>query len=207
VPQNKRERLLQDFQSGELPILVATDVAARGLHIPDVSHVFNYDLPQDAEDYVHRIGRTARAGASGDAVGFACEEYSFSLLEIEQFIGSKIPVARITAELLPELTPPPRGEIRERAREHEQARTGGRGRRDEHGGRGNRGARPPQRGHREVRPSAPAARDEKPAAPVTAAVAVPAPVAAREQPAAERPKTGRANANVHRRKTETPVIG
>jgi ATP-dependent RNA helicase RhlB len=201
VPQNKRERLLQDFQSGELPILVATDVAARGLHIPDVSHVFNYDLPQDAEDYVHRIGRTARAGASGDAVGFACEDYSFSLLEIEQFIGFKIPVARITPELLPKLTPPPRGEIRERAREHEQARTGGRGRRDEHGGRG---ARPPQRGHREARPSAPAARTEKPAAP---AVAVPAPAAAREQPAAERPKTGRPNVNVRRHKTETPVIG
>src|SRR5690606_14517514 len=62
VPQKKRERLLGQFQSGELPVLVATDVAARGLHIPDVSHVFNYDLPQDREDYVHRIGRTARAG-------------------------------------------------------------------------------------------------------------------------------------------------
>jgi ATP-dependent RNA helicase RhlB len=201
VPQNKRERLLQDFQSGELPILVATDVAARGLHIPDVSHVFNYDLPQDAEDYVHRIGRTARAGASGDAVGFACEEYSFSLLEIEQYIGFKIPVARITQELLPELTPPPRGEIRERAREHEQARTGGRGRRDERGGRGSsRAARPPQRGKRESRPSAPAA-------PVTAAVPAVAPPPAPGQAAAERPKSGRPHANIRRRKTETPVIG
>jgi len=208
VPQNKRERLLQDFQSGELPILVATDVAARGLHIPDVSHVFNYDLPQDAEDYVHRIGRTARAGAAGDAVGFACEEYSFSLLEIEQYIGSKIPVARITQELLPVLTPPPRGEIRERAREHEQARTGGRGRRDERGGgRGNRGARPPQRGQRESRPSAPAAREDKPAAPVTVAVPLAAPTPTPVQPATERPKTGQPQANLRRRKTETPVIG
>ena len=65
VPQKKRLRLLDRFKQGELPILLATDVAARGLHIPDVSHVFNYDLPQDAEDYVHRVGRTARAGAKG----------------------------------------------------------------------------------------------------------------------------------------------
>ena len=71
VPQKKRQSLLRQFQDGELAILVATDVAARGLHIPDVSHVFNYDLPQDAEDYVHRIGRTARLGADGDAISFA----------------------------------------------------------------------------------------------------------------------------------------
>ena len=68
-------------------MLVATDVAARGLHIPSVSHVFNYDLPQDAEDYVHRIGRTARAGASGHAISFACEDHAFSLMDIEQYIG------------------------------------------------------------------------------------------------------------------------
>ncbi len=201
VPQNKRERLLQDFQSGELPIMVATDVAARGLHIPDVSHVFNYDLPQDAEDYVHRIGRTARAGASGDAVGFACEEYSFSLLEIEQYIGFKIPVARITADLLPQLTPPPRGEIRERAREHEQARTGGRGRRDE------RGSRPPPRGRHGSRPSAPVRRNETTAAPPVRSAEAPAPAPVHTPPAAERPKAGRLNTNVRRRKTEVPSIG
>ena len=90
VPQKKRLRLLVDFQKGDLPILVATDVAARGLHIPDVSHVINFDLPQDPEDYVHRIGRTARAGASGDAISFACEEYAFSLPDIEQYLGHKI---------------------------------------------------------------------------------------------------------------------
>jgi len=212
VPQNKRERLLQDFQSGELPILVATDVAARGLHIPDVSHVFNYDLPQDAEDYVHRIGRTARAGASGDAVGFACEEYSFSVIEIEQFIGFKIPVARITQELLPVLTPPPRGEIRERARAHEQARTGGRGRRDERGGRGQRGARPPQRGRQDSRPSAPAPKphaiaETKPVTAPPRAARAPAAAPAHSQPATEQPRTGRPHANIRRRKTETPVIG
>ena len=70
VPQKKRQRLFQEFSEGKLPVLVATDLAARGLHIPDVSHIFNFDLPQNAEDYVHRIGRTARAGASGDAVSF-----------------------------------------------------------------------------------------------------------------------------------------
>ncbi len=100
VPQRKRQRLLSKFQSGELPILIATDVAARGLHVPDVTHVFNYDLPQQAEDYVHRIGRTARAGKSGDAISFACEQYAFSLPEIEEFIGHGIEVADITDDLL-----------------------------------------------------------------------------------------------------------
>ncbi len=100
VPQKKRLRLLREFQSGDLPVLVATDVAARGLHIPEVSHVFNFDLPQDAEDYVHRIGRTARAGAAGDAISFACEDYAYSLPEIEEYIGIKIPVQSVGQELL-----------------------------------------------------------------------------------------------------------
>ncbi len=102
VPQTKRLSLLKKFQNGELAILVATDVAARGLHIPDVSHVINFDLPHDSEDYVHRIGRTARAGASGDAISFACEEYAFSLPDIESFLGHKIPLAQITPDLLAE---------------------------------------------------------------------------------------------------------
>ena len=106
VPQNKRLRLLQAFTDGELNIMVATDVAARGLHIPAVSHVINYDLPQDAEDYVHRIGRTARAGASGDALSFACDEYVFSLPEIEEYIGHKIQVVPISSELLVKPKPP-----------------------------------------------------------------------------------------------------
>ena len=108
VPQTQRMSLLEKFKRGELPILVATDVAARGLHIADVSHVINYDLPQDCEDYVHRVGRTARAGASGDAISFACEEYVFSLMDIEDFIGMKIPVASFGSELLVEPKHPPR---------------------------------------------------------------------------------------------------
>jgi ATP-dependent RNA helicase RhlB len=108
VPQTKRQRLLKEFQSGTLPVLIATDVAARGLHIPDVSHVFNYDLPQDAEDYVHRIGRTARVGKDGDAISFACENYVYSLPEIEAFIGHKIPVEAVPEGCIAELKPPVR---------------------------------------------------------------------------------------------------
>ncbi|MCI0749052.1 MAG: DEAD/DEAH box helicase [Nevskiales bacterium] len=94
VPQNKRERLLQEFKDGTLPVLVATDVAARGLHIPAVSHVINYDLPQDPEDYVHRIGRTARAGESGNAISLCCETWVYSLPDIERYIGTRLPVLR-----------------------------------------------------------------------------------------------------------------
>ena len=106
VPQNKRMRMLQQFQKGELPVLIGTDVASRGLHIPDVQYVMNYDLPQDAEDYVHRIGRTARAGASGDAISFGCETYAVSLPDIEAYIGNKIPVVKYDPDLLPELIKP-----------------------------------------------------------------------------------------------------
>jgi ATP-dependent RNA helicase RhlB len=93
LDQRARLRLVRDFKSGELPILVATDVASRGLHVDEVSHVINYDLPQDAENYVHRVGRTARAGASGKAISLACEEYVESLEGIEHLTGFKIPVA------------------------------------------------------------------------------------------------------------------
>jgi ATP-dependent RNA helicase RhlB len=106
VPQKKRLRMLMDFQSGDLPVLIGTDVASRGLHIPDVQYVINYDLPQDSEDYVHRIGRTARAGASGDAISFGCETYAVSLPDIEDYIGHKIPVANYDVSMLPELTRP-----------------------------------------------------------------------------------------------------
>jgi ATP-dependent RNA helicase RhlB len=100
VPQAKRLRFLRDFHNGDLAVLIATDVASRGLHIPDVSHVFNFDLPQDAADYVHRIGRTARAGAEGDAISFACEEFAVSLPDIEAYLGHKIPSAPIGPGLL-----------------------------------------------------------------------------------------------------------
>lgn len=141
VPQTQRLRILQDFMEGRLPVLVATDVAARGLHIPDVSHVFNFDLPQNAEDYVHRIGRTARAGASGDAVSFACERYVFSLPEIEAYIGHKLPTAPILPEMLPPLEPS--------AKRAYHARHGA------ERGRGGRSDRRPGKSHAPRRPERP----------------------------------------------------
>ena len=110
VRQNKRERLLKQFEEGKYQLLVATDVAARGLHIDDVSHVFNFDLPQVEEDYVHRIGRTARAGASGEAHSFACEDTAFYLSPIEDLIEMQIPMATVSSELLAELKRPIKGE-------------------------------------------------------------------------------------------------
>jgi ATP-dependent RNA helicase RhlB len=126
VPQKKRQTLLKRFHDGELPVLVATDVAARGLHIPDVTHVINFDLPQDAEDYVHRIGRTARLGAKGEAISFACENYAFHLPEIEEFIGYPITMDQADDEQMPEIkrVPP-------RQRRHNR--------------RGGGGSRPPRR--------------------------------------------------------------
>ncbi len=100
VPQKKREKLLQKFKDGDVNVLIATDVAARGLHIPDVNLVVNFDLPTDAEDYVHRIGRTGRAGASGVAASLICETYAMNIMDIEEFIEHRIPVERDIAELL-----------------------------------------------------------------------------------------------------------
>ena len=114
VPQKKRQTLLKKFQDGEFSTLVATDVAARGLHIPEVSHVFNFDLPQSGEDYVHRIGRTARAGASGFAISFACEDFAHYIMDIEEYIDQKIGKEAVTSELLIEPKPPIKMERRPR---------------------------------------------------------------------------------------------
>jgi ATP-dependent RNA helicase RhlB len=92
LPQRKRLRLMEQFKKGKLHILVATDVASRGIHIEDVTHVINYDLPQDVENYVHRIGRTARAGKTGRAFALACEEYVYHLEPLENMLGYQIPV-------------------------------------------------------------------------------------------------------------------
>lgn len=100
IAQNKRIRTLDDFKSGKLPVLVATDVAGRGLHIDDVSHVVNYTLPEEPEDYVHRIGRTGRAGAIGTSISFACEEDSFLLPAIEEKLGMKLDCIHPEEELL-----------------------------------------------------------------------------------------------------------
>lgn len=158
VPQKKRESLLNRFQKGQLEILVATDVAARGLHIDGIKYVYNYDLPFDAEDYVHRIGRTARLGEEGDAISFACERYAMGLPDIEAYIEQKIPSEPVTKELLtplprPERPAPAAGEegednesvgqifreVREARAAEEERRGGGRsGGRSGGGGRGGR---------------------------------------------------------------------
>ena len=91
VPQNQRIKTLESFREGDIQVLVATDVAGRGIHIEDVSHVINYTLPEDPEDYVHRIGRTGRAGAKGVSISFVGEEDAFSLPEIERYINGKLP--------------------------------------------------------------------------------------------------------------------
>ena len=111
VDQRKRIKLLERLKDGSLRVLVCTDVASRGLHIENVTHIFNYDLPQDPEDYVHRIGRTARAGASGKAFSLACEQYVYSLEAIEEFVGHKLPHDFAKPDMFVEpapWTPPPR---------------------------------------------------------------------------------------------------
>jgi ATP-dependent RNA helicase RhlB len=123
VPQKKRLGILEDFTQGNLDLLVATDVAARGLHVDEVTHVFNYDLPDDAEDYVHRIGRTGRAGKSGRAISFACEKYAMNLPPIEGYIQHAIPVTDYDSRHLLEDVKPPRMQQRRR---NSSARSGNR---------------------------------------------------------------------------------
>jgi len=135
VVQTKRLKVLDDFRDGSLPILVATDVASRGLHIEGVTHVINYDLPQDPEDYVHRIGRTARVGAEGKALTLACEDYVYSIDAIQRFVGYELPVSFAGDDLYAEVRP----------REHRPRRSDPR--RD----------RPPRRGAADTRRDRPAA--------------------------------------------------
>ncbi|MHB8534848.1 MAG: ATP-dependent RNA helicase RhlB [Sulfuricaulis sp.] len=196
VPQNLRLRILLDFTEGRLPVLVATDVAARGLHIPDVSHVFNYDLPQNAEDYVHRIGRTARAGASGDAVSFACERFVFGLPDIEAYIGYKIPTAPVLPEMLPQLAPSAKREYHARA-----GADRGRGGRPERGrGRG-REPRRPDREHRrdpQAMTAEPPRQEPRPVEAAPPPAAPPRPAAVSKQPIKPVPR---------RNGGEKPIIG
>ena len=190
VPQKKRESLLNRFQKGQLEILVATDVAARGLHIDGIKYVYNYDLPFDAEDYVHRIGRTARLGEEGDAISFACERYAMGLPDIEAYIEQKIPSEPVTKELMTPLPRPERpapavgeegednesvGQIFREAREaraaEEERRGGGRSGGRSGSGGGGRGGRDGERsGERRPRgPRKPRVEGEQAAAPVAGA--------------------------------------
>ncbi|WP_041765041.1 ATP-dependent RNA helicase RhlB [Pseudoxanthomonas suwonensis] len=211
VPQKKRETLLNRFQKGQLEILVATDVAARGLHIDGIKYVYNYDLPFDAEDYVHRIGRTARLGEEGDAISFACERYAMSLPDIEAYIEQKIPSEPVTAELLTPLPRPERvraegdegedesiGQIFREAREQraadEERRGGGRSR----GGRsgsGSGGGRSGERREGERRPRRkPQGEGAAPTAAGEAQAVAPAAAVAEAPRAAQAPAAGSAPA-------------
>ena len=124
VQQKKRLTILEDFTTGALDLLVATDVAARGLHIEKVTHVFNYDLPDDAEDYVHRIGRTGRAGQTGKAISFACERYAQNLPAIETYIGHDVPVTDYNPLFLLDDVPAPKFQRRPPARGRTNTRGG-----------------------------------------------------------------------------------
>lgn len=107
IAQNKRLKTLEQFKEGSIQVLVATDVAGRGIHVDGVTHVFNYNLPDNAEDYVHRIGRTGRAGKHGVSVSFASEDDAFSLPAIESYISQKLATAVPDEELMTELARPP----------------------------------------------------------------------------------------------------
>ena len=100
VPQNKRTRTLEQFKGGDIKVLVATDVAGRGIHVEGVSHVINYNLPEDPQDYVHRIGRTGRAGATGISISFASEDDAFLIPEIESLLGKRLSCEHPPQELL-----------------------------------------------------------------------------------------------------------
>src|SRR5690606_14044734 len=208
-----------------LEILVATDVAARGLHIDGVQYVYNYDLPFDAEDYVHRIGRTARLGAEGDAISFACERYAMSLPDIEAYIEQKIPSEPVTQELMTALPRKPREgvelvaeegesigeifrEVRE-ARAAEDARRGGgrsggggRGRGERSGGRGERSGSGERRERGPRPPRKPRVEGEEMAAAPAPAAATQAPSSQAAMAEGERPARKR-----RRRRRGRPLEG
>jgi ATP-dependent RNA helicase RhlB len=169
VDQKRRLRILADFKDGQLPVLVATDVASRGLHIEAVTHVINWDLPQDPEDYVHRIGRTARAGAAGHAIGLVDEASALNLEGIEKFIGQKIPVEWAEDDLFVSEIRPSAEERRRFADERRarlDARRGGDRRRP--GGRERGHAERPRHHNAPEPPRHEAPRPESPPAPPTA---------------------------------------
>ena len=214
VPQQKRERLLDSFKRGERNVLVATDVAARGLHIPDVSHVYNFDLPQDADDYIHRIGRTARAGASGEAISFVCERYAYSIMDIEENIGHALPRRDVEPALLQAIVRPPASRSRRKERE-----SPGRGR-TQKPPTSQRTTAADKKPTPQQQPQQPAQESKQPADPLPAPVvmqaesptagATKAPVAAsiaKHSPATPTQTTIPPSRRSNRRHGEVPVIG
>ncbi len=148
LPQQKRFKLMERFKKGQIKILVATDVASRGIHVEDISHVINYDIPQDSENYVHRIGRTARAGKTGRAISLACEEYVLHLEPLEAMLGYKLPVVWAEEDWYAE----------DRSRPEDSERRERRERRDGRRGRGRAREREPRRPRGQAAPDRPKAR-------------------------------------------------
>ena len=162
LPQSKRLKIVDEVKKGKHKFLVATDVAARGLHIDELEMVINYDVPLEAESYVHRIGRTARAGREGKTVTMACEEYVYGLGPVERLLGNKLPVSWADENLMAEdksegMRFPPQQRYREidggdsRGHRRDGSPQRGRGSRDDR--RPNDGRRPREdRGRKEERP-------------------------------------------------------
>ncbi|MFL1405507.1 DEAD/DEAH box helicase [Marinobacter sp. M1N3S26] len=142
IPQNKRLKTLDQFKNGDIQVLVATDVAGRGIHVEGVTHVFNYNLPDNAEDYVHRIGRTGRAGEYGISISFASEDDAFALPSIETYISQKLTTTVPEEDLLQPLDKP----LIQRRRGRRRPSGGGGGPRG--GNRGRQGGRPRSSGSR-----------------------------------------------------------
>ena len=156
LPQRQRFQMMERFKNGQIKILVATDVASRGIHVEDISHVINYDVPQEAENYIHRIGRTARAGKTGRAITLACEDYVSHLDSIETMLGHKIPVVWPEDDWFVEDRAPHAGPARrERGGRSDRPERGG-GRRDRPDAR-RRAQRQARAGRRAPRPRAGAA--------------------------------------------------
>ena len=143
IAQNRRVKTLEGFKSGKLNVLVATDVAGRGIHIDGISHVVNFTLPEEPEDYVHRIGRTGRAGMKGTSISFACEDDAMRLLPIQDLLGKKIKCEQPPEYLFaatPAMGPKKKSEYSEDSRSG-HGRSGGAGRSGGHRSGGNRGPR------------------------------------------------------------------
>ncbi len=189
LPQRKRFQLMEHFKDGTIKILVATDVASRGIHVEDISHVINYDIPQDPENYVHRIGRTARAGKTGRAITLACETYVFFLEPLEEMLGYKLPVQWPADDWL---VADQAGPVRSQ-RSHE-----GRRPQDRRAPREGRSGRPERKG----RPARPAPEQKAP--PETEAPVKEAPVKEREAPERGRDKSKRRESPPASRR-DTPI--
>ncbi|PKL12085.1 MAG: DEAD/DEAH box helicase, partial [Spirochaetae bacterium HGW-Spirochaetae-8] len=195
LPQSKRLQVINRMKSGELRFLVATDVAARGLQIDDLEFVVNYDIPEDFESYVHRIGRTARAGKSGKAIMLACEQFVYGLEAIENYIQMKIPVLWADEETLPPVEDKSaKMRFRDLVDESEYASrsnsSGPRSRNASGRGKGAPGGRPRSGDSRKPRPSAPRAASapiERPA-PRTTTKSTPRAQASGKPVSASRPK-------------------